>query len=60
MAKYTIEDTDEGYRLTLDGRTLKYAIDEKGGHGPIESLYDQTEKLWLEMRQGNRQDRARG
>lgn len=46
--RYTIEATPNGYRLSAEtwpGRPF-INIDEEGGHGRIEELYAQTERVF--------------
>ncbi len=50
--RYTIDTTPDGYRLTMPiSGGEKLTIEEPGGHGPLEALYAQTERVWNANRQ---------
>ncbi len=58
--KYIIEDTADGYRMSIAGAHsallietpggLRRTIDEHGGHGLVEDLYRRAAETWTELR----------
>lgn len=55
--KYTIEDTDTGYRMTMHG-VEERIIEEEGGHGLLEELYANASDTWLEARTSQLAEKA--
>lgn len=58
--KYQIEDTHNGYRLTMldNAGNPRHHYDELGGHGPLERLYADAADLWVNLR-GSRTSQLR-
>lgn len=50
--EYRVRATDEGFELGLarPRGTELFLYEEKGGHGPIETLYAQAESAWRQAR----------
>ena len=52
MARYMIEDTADGFRLSLvspagpHGLTRRFSFEETGSHGVLAALFALNERLW--------------
>ena len=55
MTQYLIEDTHNGFRISLIGRSvpvgcIRHRFDEPGGHGIVEGLFASADGAWNYLR----------